>query len=96
MACTLPCKKWRRWADKEVSNSLVQLLREQRNHFLQEFHTAEEGLEVIAEERESELEEHAQEEQSARFLTRLDDTILFAVKEIDAAPTSKKSSIISI
>jgi hypothetical protein len=57
---------------------------------------AEEGLEAIAEERESELEEHAQEEQSARFLTRLDDTILFAVKEIDAAPTSKKSSIISI
>ena len=27
-------------------------------------------------------EEHAQEEQSARFLTRLDDTTLFAVKEI--------------
>jgi hypothetical protein len=41
-------------------------------------------------------DEHAQGEQSARFLTRLDDTTLFAVKEIDAAPTSKKSSIISI
>jgi DnaK suppressor protein len=71
--------------DKEALNSLAQLLRQQRNHFLQEFRRAEEGLEAIAEERESELEEHAQEEQSARFLTRLDDQTLAAIKDIDAA-----------
>jgi RNA polymerase-binding transcription factor DksA len=52
---------------------------------LQEFRRAEEGLEVIAEEREIELEEHAQEEQTARLLTRLDDRTLQAVKEVDAA-----------
>lgn len=71
--------------DKEILDSLTELLRQQRNHFLREFRRTEEGLEAIAEERESELEEHAQEEQSARYLTRLDDRSLFAVKEIDAA-----------
>ena len=71
--------------NKEQLDSLGQLLRQQRNHFLQEFRRAEQGLDVIAEERESELEEHAQEEQTARLLTRLDDQTLCAVKEIDAA-----------
>lgn len=71
--------------DKELFDSLAQLLREQRRHFLKEFRSAEIGLDVIAEERESELEEHAQEEQTARLLTRLDDQTLHAVQEIDAA-----------
>jgi DnaK suppressor protein len=71
--------------DKELFDSLAQLLREQRRHFLKEFRSAEKGLDVIAEERESELEEHAQEEQTARLLTRLDDQTLHAVQEIDAA-----------
>ena len=71
--------------DKELFDSLAQLLREQRCHFLKEFRSAEKGLDVIAEERESELEEHAQEEQTARLLTRLDDQTLHAVQEIDAA-----------
>jgi RNA polymerase-binding transcription factor len=71
--------------DKETVHELQQLLGEKRKQFLGEFRRAEEGLVAIAEERESELEEHAQEEQSARFLTRLDDRTLFAVKEIDAA-----------
>jgi DnaK suppressor protein len=71
--------------NKEQLDSFAQLLREQRSHFLQEFRRAEQGLDVIAEERESELEEHAQEEQTARLLTRLDDQTLHAVKEIDAA-----------
>ena len=71
--------------DKELFDSLAQLLREQRCHFLKEFRSAEIGLDVIAEERESELEEHAQEEQTARLLTRLDDQTLHAVQEIDAA-----------
>jgi RNA polymerase-binding transcription factor DksA len=71
--------------NEELLESLGQLLREQRKHFLREFRRAEEGLGVIAEERESELEEHAQEEQTARLLTRLDDRTLHAVQEIDAA-----------
>jgi DnaK suppressor protein len=71
--------------NKEQLDSFAQLLREQRSHFLQEFRRAEQGLDVIAEERESELEEHAQEEQTARLLTRLDDQTLHAVMEIDGA-----------
>jgi RNA polymerase-binding transcription factor DksA len=71
--------------DKELLDSLARLLRDQRHNLLQEFRRAEAGLDVIAEERESELEEHAQEEQTARLLTRLDDRTLQAVKEIDAA-----------
>src|SRR5574341_1462896 len=71
--------------DKQVSDSFAQLLRQQRARYLNEFRNAERGLDVIAEERESELEEHAQEEQSARLLSRLDDQTLNAVKEIDAA-----------
>jgi DnaK suppressor protein len=70
---------------KEILNSFVDLLRSQRQNYLQEFRKTEAGLDSISEERESELEEHAQEEQSARFLARLDDRTLFAVKEIDAA-----------
>jgi RNA polymerase-binding protein DksA len=71
--------------NKQLLDSLVQIMRQQRTELLNEFRRAEEGLEVMAEERESELEEHAQEEQSARFLARLDDRTLSAVKEIDAA-----------
>jgi DnaK suppressor protein len=71
--------------DKGRLESLAHDLREQRGHFLQEFRRTEENLAAIAEERESELEEHAQEEQSARCLVRLDDRTLFAVNEIDAA-----------
>ena len=70
---------------KKELDSLAELLREQRNHFLREFRRSEEGLDAIAEERESELEEHAQEEQSARLLTRLDNRTLRAVQEIDSA-----------
>jgi RNA polymerase-binding transcription factor DksA len=71
--------------DKTLMESLAQALHEQRKGFLQEFRKTEEALEAIAEERESELEEHAQEEQSARVLTRLDKRTLDAVREIDAA-----------
>jgi len=42
-------------------------------------------LEFIAGDRESELEERAQEERSARLLARLDDRTLHEVREIDAA-----------
>ena len=70
---------------KELMDSLTELLREQRKNYLQEFRKAQEGLDAIAEEREIEIEEHAQEEQTARVLTRLDSQTLHAIKEIDAA-----------
>jgi hypothetical protein len=66
--------------DKQAADSFAQLLRHERARYLKEFRNAERGLDVIAEERESELEEHAQEEQSARLLSRLDDQTLTAVK----------------
>jgi hypothetical protein len=44
--------------EKEVLDLLLQRLRERRDHFLQEFRRTDQGLDVIAEERESELEEH--------------------------------------
>ena len=71
--------------DKATIESLAQLLRKQRQQFLQEYRRAEEHLEFIAEERESEMEERAQEERTARLLASLDDRTLFAVREIDAA-----------
>lgn len=71
--------------DRKVADSLRELLRNQRRGFLEEFRQAEEDLEFIAEDRESELEERAQEERSARLLASLDDRTLHAVKEIDAA-----------
>ena len=70
--------------DKNV-DSLAQLLRKQRQHFLEEFRRAEEHLGYLAEERESEIEGRAQGERSARLLLSLDDRTLFAVREIDAA-----------
>jgi RNA polymerase-binding protein DksA len=61
------------------------MLRAQRQALLTEFRKTEEDLEVIAEDRESEIEERAQEERSARLLARLDDRTLAEVREIDAA-----------
>jgi RNA polymerase-binding protein DksA len=71
--------------DQNVLDTFAAQLREQRKQYLDEFRRAEADLESIAEERESELEEHAQEEQSARLLKRMDDRMLHAVREIDAA-----------
>ncbi|MDH3443745.1 MAG: hypothetical protein OEN50_07475, partial [Deltaproteobacteria bacterium] len=71
--------------DRELLDWFAQLLGARRQDYLREFRSVEEGLKVIAEERESEREEHAQEEQSARLFARLDDRSLHAVREIDAA-----------
>ena len=71
--------------DRKLLQSLAQFLNAQRQNFLKEFRRVEEDLEFIAEDRESELEEHAQEERTARLLARLDDRTLHAVQEIDAA-----------
>jgi len=71
--------------EKEFLNLMAERLRSRRNDYVRGFRKAEAHLDAINEEREIELEEHAQEEQSARFLQRLDDRTLSAVKEIDAA-----------
>jgi RNA polymerase-binding protein DksA len=71
--------------DKKMAESVGRLLRSQRNGFLEKFRRVEEHLETIAEDRESELEERAQEERSARLLASLDDRTVRAVREIDAA-----------
>jgi DnaK suppressor protein len=70
---------------KQNLDLLSAVLQQQREHYLREFRKAEEGLEACAEERESEFEECAQEEQRARYLSRLDDRTFHAVQEIDAA-----------
>jgi RNA polymerase-binding transcription factor DksA len=71
--------------EKELTQPFEQLLREQRKNYLVEFRKAEAALDSIAEERESEVEEHAQEEETAGLLARLDDRTLYALREIDAA-----------
>ena len=71
--------------DKKMVESAGRLLRSQRNGLLEKFRRVEEHLETIAEDRESELEERAQEERSARLLASLDDRTVRAVREIDAA-----------
>jgi DnaK suppressor protein len=71
--------------EKELTYPFEQLLRAQRKNYLMEFRKAEDGLDSIGEERESEVEEHGQEEQTARLLARLDDRTLGAIREIDAA-----------
>ncbi len=71
--------------NRKTVGSFEQLLRNQRNGLLQKFRRVEEDLGSIAEDRESELEECAQEERSARLLASLDDRTVRAVREIDAA-----------
>jgi DnaK suppressor protein len=70
---------------KKMVESFGRLLRNQRTDFLEKFRRAEEDLGSMAEDRESELEERAQEERSARLLASLDDRTVRAVREIDAA-----------
>jgi DnaK suppressor protein len=64
---------------------LGQALRRQRAALLKQFADAEADLRSIAEDRESELEERAQEERAARVLSRLDDRSLNEMREIHAA-----------
>lgn len=71
--------------DRNLLDAFADQLRQKRKQYLDKFRRAEADLESIAEERESELEEHAQEEQSARLLKNMDDRTLHAVREIDAA-----------
>lgn len=71
--------------DRNLLETFANQLRERRQRYLEQFRRAEADLDVMAEERESELEEHAQEEQSALLLKRMDERSLHAMSEIDAA-----------
>jgi RNA polymerase-binding transcription factor len=71
--------------ENKILHSLEDVLHGRRRDLLKEFWKDEEDLEFIAADRESELEERAQEERCARLLARLDDRTLHAVQEIDAA-----------
>ncbi len=71
--------------DNKTLESLAQMLRRQRDGYFQELTYREADLQFISENRESELEERAQEERSARLLARLDDRSRCVVEEIDLA-----------
>jgi RNA polymerase-binding protein DksA len=65
--------------------SLAKVLRDRRKAVFREVEQAEAGLQFIAEDRESELEERAQEERLARLFDRLDLRGKREIEAIDAA-----------
>lgn len=71
--------------DKKTLKRLAEKLQQQRKGYLREFKETEADLRFVAEDRESELEESAQGERTARFLSHLDDRAIQEVQEIDAA-----------
>lgn len=71
--------------DARTRAELAQALRRQRAALLKEFFDAEADLRFIAEDRETELEERAQEERAARILACLDDRSLREITQIHAA-----------
>lgn len=71
--------------DKKSLKRLAEKLHRRRKVYLREFKETETGLRFVAEDRESELEESAQGERTARFLSHLDDRTIQDVAEIDAA-----------
>jgi DnaK suppressor protein len=71
--------------DARTRAELAQSLRRQRAAFLKQFFDAETDLRSIAEDREPELEERAQEERAARVLAGLDDRSLRQIAEIHGA-----------
>jgi RNA polymerase-binding protein DksA len=66
-------------------HALAEALRRQRAVLVGEVADAEADLQFIAEDREPELEEYAQEERSARVLAQLDERGKHEIEEIDAA-----------
>jgi len=69
----------------DPGKALVEQLRRQREMIFQEVADVEQDLQWIAEDRESELEERAQEGRTARLLARLDDVGKREIEEIDEA-----------
>lgn len=70
---------------KTLFEPLASELRERREAIFHLVADAEEDLQFIAEDREAELEERAQEERAARLLARLDDRGRLEINEIDEA-----------
>ena len=71
--------------DARTRAELTQALRRKRAALLKQFFDAEADLRSVAEEREAELEERAQEERAARVLARLDDRSLGEVQKVHTA-----------
>jgi RNA polymerase-binding protein DksA len=71
--------------DARTRAALAQRLHRQREALLKRFFDAEADLRSIADEREPELEERAQEECATRVLASLDDRSLGEIAEIDSA-----------
>ena len=71
--------------DREAIESLAQALRHKRDALFKQAADSEADLAFIAEDRESELEERAQEERAARLFARLDVRAKLEIEEIDAA-----------
>lgn len=71
--------------DRKMLEEITRKLHKQRKAYLKEFREAEANLRFIAEDRESEPEELAQEDRAAQFLLRLDDHAIRQAEEIDAA-----------
>lgn len=69
----------------KVHDSLARELRRQREVLFKEVADTEADLRFIEEDRESELEERAQEERMVRLLARLDERGRRSLEEIDAA-----------
>jgi len=71
--------------NKKTHDLLARELRRQREVLFKEVAHTQANLHFIAEDRESELEERAQEERAARLFARLDDRGKQAIEEIDTA-----------
>lgn len=72
---------------KKGIDSVARELRQRRVALLEEVAENEEDLQQIQELRESEMEEQAQEENTAKFLSRMSERKIAVVEEIDAALT---------
>jgi RNA polymerase-binding protein DksA len=70
--------------DRRTIESLAQALRHKRSGLFKQAADSEANLAFIAEDRESELEERAQDERAARLFARLDVRAKLAIEEIDA------------
>ena len=71
--------------EANARRALAEQLRHRRELIFNEVADVEDDLGSIAEERQSELEERAQEERTTRLLARLDDVGKQEIEEIDEA-----------
>ncbi|MFQ5683085.1 MAG: BON domain-containing protein [Candidatus Binatia bacterium] len=71
--------------NEKMRDSLARALRRQREAWCKEFTDVENDLHLLAEDRESELEERSWDERRGRLLARLADRSSHAIEEIDAA-----------